>query len=152
MGYGSAVTCRCFYIVVHCYQISKKLKTQATIIALVIFVLLLASLPIYLISADKANLLVPHFWLMFTFITGLTLIVVIAILITQKINPELYAQTFLATTVFKILACLAFLVIFIMKNKVDKLVFTSNFFYLYFLNTAFEVYVLLRNLRNQNLK
>src|SRR4051812_34124129 len=109
MGYSSTVPCRGLYIVIHSYQISKKLKTRATIIALVIFVLLLALLPIYLISADKDNLLVPHFWLMFTFITGLTLIVVIAMLVTQKINPEFYAQTFLATTVFKLLACLAFL-------------------------------------------
>ena len=93
-----------------------------------------------------------HFWGMFAYITGLTFLIVLAILFTQKINPENYAQTFLAGTVFKILACLAFMVIFLMKNKVEKGVFAGNFFYLYFLNTGFEVYVLLRNLRNQNLK
>ena len=128
------------------------MKIQSALIALVIFILLLTILPIYLIFADKASLLVPHFWWMFAFITGLTLLVVAAILVTQKVNPENYAQTFLAATVFKILACLAFLVVFILKTKVDKVVFTSNFFYLYFLNTAFEVYILLRNLLNQNLK
>jgi hypothetical protein len=128
------------------------LKLLPTIISFALFVTLLAVAPVYLIFADKVNLLVPHFWMMFTYITGLTLLVVIAILATQKINPENYAQTFLAATVFKILACLAFMVVFILKNKVEKTVFAANFFYLYFLNTGFEVYVLLRNLRNQNLK
>ena len=128
------------------------MKIQSAIISLGIFILLLAIPPLYLIFADRPNFLVPHFWVMFAFITGLTMLVLVALLVTQKINPEKYAQTFLATTTFKILACLAFLVVFIMKTKVDKVVFTGNFFYLYFLNTAFEVYVLLRNLRNQNLK
>ena len=114
--------------------------------------MLLAIAPIYIIYAGKVHLLAPHFWLMFAYVTGLTFLVVTAILATQQINPENYAQTFLAATVFKILACLAFIVVFMLKNKVEKLVFVTNFFYLYFLNTAFEVYVLLRNLRNQNLK
>ena len=64
----------------------------------------------------------------------------------------MYAQTFLAVTVFKILACLTFTLVFLLKNKVDKVVFAGDFFYVYFLNTAFEVYILLRNLRNQNLR
>ena len=64
----------------------------------------------------------------------------------------MHAQVFLAGTTFKILACLAFLVVFIMKIKVDKPVFVGNFFYLYFLNTAFEVYILLRTLRHKILR
>jgi hypothetical protein len=35
---------------------------------------------------------------------------------------------------------------------VNKYVFVADFFYIYFLNTAFEVYSLLCNLRNQNLR
>ncbi|RWY47100.1 hypothetical protein [Mucilaginibacter gilvus] len=128
------------------------MKTKTAIIAFLIFAILLAAPPVALIFSGHSNLLVPHFWLMFAFITGLTFLVMVAIIITKQVNPENYAQTFLATTVFKLLACLAFLVVFIMKIKVDKPVFVGNFFYLYFLNTAFEVYVLLRNLRNQNLK
>jgi len=128
------------------------LKVKSTLISLLIFVLLLAVPPIALTFTGNGNLLVAHFWVMFAFITGLTIIVVTAILVTQKINPESYAQTFMAATVFKILACLAFLVVFILKIPVNKTAFAGDFFYLYFLNTAFEVYVLLRNLRNQNLK
>jgi uncharacterized membrane protein YozB (DUF420 family) len=128
------------------------LKIQPALISCLIFVLVLAVLPTCLSFTGYSRLLIPHFWGMFAFFTGLTLLIVIAILFTQKINPENYAQTFLAGTVFKILACLAFMVIYLLKNKVEKGVFVANFFYLYFLNTAFEVYVLLRNLRNQNLK
>lgn len=128
------------------------MKTQTAIIAFVIFAILLALPAIALQFGGHPNLLVPHFWLLYAFITGLTFLVMVAIIITKQINPENYAQTFLATTVFKLLASLAFLVVFIMKIKVDKAVFVGNFFYLYFLNTAFEVSVLLRNLRNQNLK
>jgi hypothetical protein len=128
------------------------MKIQPALISFAIFVAVLAILPVCLVFTGNANLLMPHFWGMFAYITGLTFLVVIAILFTQKINPENYAQVFLAGTTFKILACLAFMVIFLLKNKVEKSVFAGNFFYLYFLNTAFEVYVLLRNLRNQNLK
>ncbi|MBB5397902.1 MULTISPECIES: hypothetical protein [unclassified Mucilaginibacter] len=128
------------------------MKIQATLISFVVFILLLAALPAWAMFSGNNHLLIPHFWAMFAFITGLTLLVVVALLVTQKINPENYAQTFLAVTVFKLLVSLAFVVVFILKNKVEKTIFAADFFYLYFLNMAFEVYVLLRNLRNQNLK
>lgn len=75
-----------------------------------------------------------------------------AVLVAQRLVPEFYAQVFMGATVFKMLACLVFMLVLVLKTKVDKPVFVANFFYLYFLNTGFEVYVLLRNLRNQNLK
>jgi hypothetical protein len=128
------------------------MKTQTAIIAFIIFAILLALPAVGLQFGGHANLLVPYFWLLYAFITGLTFLVMVAIIITKQVNPENYAQTFLATTVFKLLAVLAFMVVFIMKIKVNKAVFVGDFFYLYFLNTAFEVSVLLRNLRNQNLK
>lgn len=128
------------------------MKVLPTVISFSLFVAALAILPVCLSFSGNQNLLVPHFWLMFFFVTALTLLVISGILVTQKINPENYAQTFLAATVFKILLCLGFVVVFMLKIKAEKTVFVANFFYLYFLNMAFEVYVLLRNLRNQNLK
>ncbi len=74
------------------------------------------------------------------------------VLIGQQIDAEKGTQFFLAATVFKILACLVFALVFLLKNKVNKYVFVADFFYVYFLNTAFEIYSLLRNLRNQNLR
>ena len=118
----------------------------------VLFVIILAALPVWLGQNGHQDLLTSHFWLIFFFLSGLTLAVVITVMVGQQIDAEKGAQFFLAATVFKILACLVFALIFLLKNKVNKYVFVADFFYIYFLNTAFEIYSLLRNLRNQNLK
>ncbi|RCH54852.1 hypothetical protein DJ568_10250 [Mucilaginibacter hurinus] len=127
------------------------MKIVRPILIFFAFTLVLAALPAYF-WYQRSNIILPEFWILFSFISGLTFIVVLSILISQQINPDMYAQTFIAGTVFKILAILAFTVIFLLKTHVDKSVFVLNFIYIYFLNTAFEVYILLRNLRNQNLK
>jgi len=64
----------------------------------------------------------------------------------------MFSEAFMGATVVKILACLIFVVIFLAKNKVEKYVFIGDFFYTYFLNTIFEVYILLRTLRNKILR
>ena len=96
--------------------------------------------------------IIPKFWILFGYIAVLTLLVTGTVLFVQRKNSELYAQAFLAGTTVKILCTLFFIVVFLRKNQVDKLVFAADFFYIYFLNMAFEVYGLLRNLRNQNLR
>ncbi len=75
-----------------------------------------------------------------------------AVIAGQEINGERGTQMFMVATTFKILACLVFTLIFLIKIKPDKYIFVSNFFVIYLLNTAFEIYCLLRNLRNQNLR
>lgn len=100
---------------------------------------------------DK-SLLIPQFWLLFAFVGGLTLFATIGILTAQSVSPELGTQAFMAATVIKLLACLVFVLVFFLKHKVNRPIFIADFFCLYFLNTGFEVYILLRNLRNQNLK
>ncbi|RFZ90177.1 hypothetical protein D0C36_23335 [Mucilaginibacter conchicola] len=122
------------------------MKTQKIILQFVVFVAILAAIPALLGSAW----LVPKFWVLFFFVTAFTVIVIASLLAVQRIKPELYAQTFLATTIVKMLGCMAFALIFVSKIHIDKTVFLLDFAYLYFLNTAFEVYVLLCNLRNQN--
>lgn len=66
--------------------------------------------------------------------------------------PSMFSEAFMGATVVKILACLIFVVVFLAKNKVEKYVFIGDFFYVYFLNTVFEVYILLRTLRHKNLR
>jgi hypothetical protein len=117
-----------------------------------VFTLLLAAIPLCLKLAGMQHLLATQFWVMFAFIGFLTLAVLIFVFAIQNLMPEYYAQTFLAATVFKMLACLSFMLFLMLKTPVNKPVFMADFFYLYFLNTGFEVYILLRNLRNQNLK
>jgi hypothetical protein len=112
----------------------------------------MAIIPVTAQHNGYADWLVPNFWLMFFFISLLTIAMLIALLIVQNKNQNYYAQTFLACTTVKILACLIFIFLFIAKNKVDKYVFLADFFYVYLLNMAFEVYVLLRNLRHKNLR
>jgi hypothetical protein len=114
--------------------------------------LLLAAGPLYLWYFGDKSLLIPQFWFMFSFVATLTLLAITGILAAQSVSPELGTQAFMAATVIKLLACLVFVLVFILKQKVNRPVFMADFFYLYFLNTGFEIYVLLRNLRNQNLK
>jgi hypothetical protein len=128
------------------------MKAWPSIVSYLVFVVLLAVLPFVAQRSSYADWLIPRFWLLFWFISGLTFIAVSAIVLVQAKNREYYTQAFLVSTTVKILACLFFIVIFLMKNKVNKYVFLADFFYVYLLNMVFEVYVLLRNLRHQNLR
>jgi len=128
------------------------LKLLPTVLSFLLFIVIISVPPLVLSYAGYANLLTPKFWLVFLFIAGLTFLTVISIVIIGQINHELYAQAFLAATTVKILACLFFVAVFLTKNAVNRYVFAGNFFYIYFLNMAFEIYGLLRNLRNQKLR
>ncbi len=128
------------------------MKVFPSILSYIVFVLLLAIPPIILQYNGYAEFLTPKFWLLFFYISGLTFLVVGAILFVQLKNADYYAAAFLAGTTVKILACMIFIVVFLMKNKVGKNVFIGDFIYIYFLNMAFEVYLLLRNLRHKNLR
>ena len=128
------------------------MKVLPSILAYLVFVLLLAIPPIILQHTGYAEFLAPKFWLLFFYISGLTFLVVGAIIFVQVKNADYYAQAFLAGTTVKILACMIFMVVFLMKIKVGKNAFMGDFIYIYFLNMAFEVYLLLRNLRHKNLR
>ena len=128
------------------------MKIYPTVLAYFIFVLVMALPPVLLIYFNQTEFIIPHFWILFSFLSGLTFLVIVLILFVQRKNAEIYTQAFLAGTTFKLLAALFFVLIFLRKNHVDKLAFAADFFYIYFLNMAFEVYGLLRNLRNQNLR
>ena len=128
------------------------MKIAVKIFPFLIFTILLAVPPVCLIYFGDKSLLLPQFWILFTFVGGLTLLAIVAILKAQSVSPELGTQAYMAATVIKLLACLVFVLFLFTKHKVNRPVFVYDFFYLYFLNTGFEVYVLLCNLRNQNLK
>lgn len=128
------------------------MKILPSILSYFLFVVFLAIVPVTMQHNGYAEWLIPSFWLMFFYMSILTFLVVSAILYVQYKNGEYYVQAFLAGTTVKILACIFFIVIFSMKNKVNKYVFIADFFYIYFLNMGFEMYVLLRNLRHKNLR
>ncbi len=52
----------------------------------------------------------------------------------------------------KLLLTMVFALIYVYSHKVDKLQFVSNFFILYFIYSAFEIYSLLYNLHAQKIR
>jgi hypothetical protein len=128
------------------------MKIYQAILFFLWFTFIIAIPPYWLSNYGHADFLTPNFWLIFFFLSGLTLVVVTSILIVRQMYPTMFSEAFMGATVVKILACLIFVVILLHKNKVDKYVFLGDFFYIYFLNTAFEIYILLRTLRHKNLR
>src|SRR5476651_2443980 len=116
------------------------------------FTFIIAIPPYALEKYGHANLVISDFWLIFGFMSGLTHLVVASILIIRQMYPTMFSEAFMGATAFKILACLVFIVIFLKNNMVNKHVFLDDFFYIYLLNMAFEVYILLRTLRHKILR
>ncbi|WP_158825175.1 hypothetical protein [Mucilaginibacter lacusdianchii] len=108
--------------------------------------------PALLNFTGYTHLLLPHFWLMFQFFSSLTFLLCLGVIYGQQRNGSLGGQIFLGGTTLKLLLCMFFALIYLYKFKVNDIIFVLNFFYLYFLYTAFEVYSLLTNLRVQNKK
>lgn len=128
------------------------MKIFKPVISFLVFTFFVALAPLILTFSGGESLLIPGFWGMFFFVSGLTLLVLLIVLIVQAKNSEMYAAAFLGTTTIKLLSCLVFLFVFIKKHHPEKGIFLIDFMYLYLLNTVFEIYGLLRNLRNQNSK
>lgn len=98
------------------------------------------------------NLLMEKFWVVFLFFTLLTLMVSCAIIISMSKGSRISVQVFMAASITKLLACMIFALVYLSIYKVSELRFIACFFYLYFLNTIFEIYSLLCNLRHQKLR
>ncbi|TSD62660.1 hypothetical protein FFF34_019195 [Inquilinus sp. KBS0705] len=128
------------------------MKISNTVIRYLVFVVTIAIVPVLLKYTGNTEYIIPKFWVLFGYLSALTLMAIVTVLVVQQKNNELYASAFLAATTVKILATLFFVLFFLRKNHVNRYAFAADFFYVYFLNTAFEVYGLLRNLRNQNLR
>jgi hypothetical protein len=128
------------------------MKIYQAILFFLWFAFIIAIPPYYLKNYGHADLVIPEFWIIFFFLAALTLLAVTGILVVRQMYPNMFSEAFMGATVFKILSCLVFVLVFLAKNKVNKYVFIGDFFYVYFLNTAFEVYILLRTLRHKILR
>lgn len=115
------------------------------------FVLITAA-PAMLLQLFNPLYLITGFWKLFVLFGLLTLLICVSCLLGNKRSIAVGTQVFLIATVVKILMCLFFVVIYIQNNQVNATRFVGNFFYLYILNTVFEISTLLRNLRLQNQK
>ncbi len=125
------------------------MKIYQALLFYVWFTLIIAIPPFALGHYWQSKLIMPDFWLIFGFLSGLSLVVVAGMLIVRQMYPTVFTGAFLGGTVFKILACAIFLLVYLSENTVQKHIFVADFFYVYFLNTAFEVYILLRTLRHK---
>jgi len=96
------------------------------------------------------TVLIPKFWVVFGTIAFLTLIAFILSWLGIKKGTDVSVFAILGGIVMKLLFCMVFVLVYLLKFKVNDIQFVVNFFSLYFLYTGFEVYCLLRNLRHQN--
>jgi len=128
------------------------MKIYQAILFFLWFTFIIAIPPYWLKNYGHTDFITPDFWMIFFFLSGITLLVITSILIVRQMYPNMFSEAFMAATVVKILAAVIFVLIFLKKNTVDKYVFIADFFYVYFLNTAFEVYILLRTLRIKKLR
>lgn len=117
---------------------------------LAIFVI--AILPLAYVYFFKGLGLIPHFWTVFLMFAVLTFIVCFSTLLCNLKNPQLSVQVFLVATIIKLLVCMFFVPVYLSQYHVNQVHFLVCYFYLYLLNTVFEIYALLCNLRLQNLK
>ncbi|MCR8558668.1 hypothetical protein KXD93_13510 [Mucilaginibacter sp. BJC16-A38] len=128
------------------------MKIIPSILSFLAFVVAIAIPPLLLQYAGNTSLLVNNFWTIFFFMSGLTLLVLAGMLLAKQKDQEYFTPAFLAGTTIKLLAFLIFIFVFVAKNVTNKHVFLADFIYIYLLNTAFEIYVLLRNLRHEKLR
>jgi hypothetical protein len=107
----------------------------------------------YLIeSLSSAPVLVPKFWVLFGFLTFLTIIAYGAAFLGIQKGGEISVYAIMGSIILKLLLSMILVAVYLLKIKVNSINFATQFFSLYFLFTAFEVYGLLVNLRHQNKK
>jgi hypothetical protein len=128
------------------------MKILPSVFSFLLFIVLIAIPPALLQYTGNTDLLVSNFWTFFTFMSALTFLVVIGMVAAKQKDQEYFTPAFLGGTTVKMLASLIFIFVFIHRNTVNKHVFLADFIYIYLLNTAFEVYILLLNLRHKNLR
>jgi hypothetical protein len=117
------------------------------------FTLIIGAVASILPAITDVELLSEHFWLLFGFISGITFIAMLMSLVGTSKGPETGVYTGIASIGLKLLFSMAFLLVYVMRfEPSDPILFGLNFFCLYLLFTSFELYILLRNLRDQTRK
>jgi len=123
--------------------------TSSYLIFVGLLIGIIAVLPILF---PDVQLFINDFWLMFGFLAGITFIAYVLVDVGIKKDPEVGIMAIMGSIAIKMIFCMAFVLIYSIKEKGIDLVFLLNFFSLYLLFSVFEIYCLLRNLRHQNLK
>ena len=93
-------------------------------------------------------LFVPQFWLIFGFLAGITYIAYLLVVIGIKRDPQIGVMAIMGANAVKLLLCMAFALVYILKLPGNTIIFLANFFSIYLLFSVFEIYCLLLNLRH----
>jgi hypothetical protein len=118
-----------------------------------VFIILLALAPLYIVIASKASAwLIPYFWRFFAFFAILNIAVYIISIWGTMNNNKAAVQSFMVGFGLKFLFSIIIIFFYLRAVNVNSTIFLINFFYIYLFHLLFEIYSLLRNLRNQNLK
>ena len=95
-------------------------------------------------------ILIDKFWIIYFTTYALTVIAFYVSDKSIKNGDQLSAYKVLGMIVIKLLFFLSLIALYIIKFKVNPILFIANFFPVYFLFTVFELSCLLGNLRHQN--
>ena len=118
-----------------------------------IFNIVIALAPGYLeLTNSPKSGLIPYFWQLFAAFSFLTLVTGLLSYLKLFSTSDGAVMTSLGSVAVKLLLWMIIAFIYIRNVKVGAADFLLDFFYLYLLNSVFEIYCLLRNLRNQNLR
>jgi hypothetical protein len=118
----------------------------------IVFNILLALAPLLMEHYYPQEILIPRFWNMFAVFSIITFVVYLFASWRMKVSIRSSGQALLASITVKMVLYMFIAYIYISKNTVKPADFMICFFYLYFFHTVFEIYCLLRNLRNQKFK
>lgn len=86
-------------------------------------------------------------WYMLAFFTALSFLFHSLVDQGKRNDNEKFIQYYLASVVIRLLACVIFVLVFLLKGLDNKTIFLLNFFVLYLCFTVFEIYLLSTNLR-----
>lgn len=130
-----------------------KVSTTRFLIYFLLCFIISTSIP-YFIQRNNAlsSILIPHFWLLYFIFNGLTCITHLIVRWRMKISYRASGEALLASTVFRLIFSIILIFVYLSEIEVKPGLFLINFFYIYLSHTVFEIYCLLRNLRNQTLK
>ena len=114
-----------------------------------IFLIFLGGIPYFIsIQYPEKNLLIPHFWVLFSAFAMLSLQVYLVARRRMKISNKASGQVLLGSVTVKFLFGMVLAFLYLYNIDVDPTKFLLSFFYLYLFHTVFEIYSLLCNLRN----
>ncbi len=112
------------------------------------FLILFFAIVFFLADQLKLNLpLHEHRWYMLAFFSVLSFLFHSLVDQGKRNDNEKFIQFYLASVVIRLLACIVFVLVFLLNGLENKGTFLLNFFALYLCFTAFEIYLLSANLR-----